>query len=304
MPTSVLDARVRPVRQQQPFQPIVIIGAPRSGTNMLRNVLISLSRFATWPCDEINYVWRCGNAACPHDELRPESVSSASASYICRFFDRLARQTQANWVVEKTCANSLRVPFVDRVLPEAKFIFLVRDGRDAVASAMRRWTAPLEWKYVARKARYVPLRDMPRYAVTFARNRVRRWRSPERRLASWGPRFPGMQEFAAAHSLAEVCALQWQRCVARADEDLSRLDSSRVVRLQYERFVADPLSELQAVLDELKIAVSTQELSSAVGAVSDHSVGKWQTHLDAATVAQITPLLMPQLARFGYANVA
>jgi len=34
---------------------IIIVGAPRSGTNMLRDVLTSFDGVCTWPCDEINY---------------------------------------------------------------------------------------------------------------------------------------------------------------------------------------------------------------------------------------------------------
>ena len=47
-------------------------------------------------------------------------------------------QFGAQWVVEKTCANSLRVPFVETVAGPAKDVFLVRDGMDAVASALER----------------------------------------------------------------------------------------------------------------------------------------------------------------------
>ena len=52
---------------------IIIIGAPRSGTNMLRDVLTALPGFETWPCDEINLAWRHGNRALPSDELRCRS---------------------------------------------------------------------------------------------------------------------------------------------------------------------------------------------------------------------------------------
>ena len=38
-------------------------------------------------------------------------------------------------MVEKTCANTLRLPFVDKVLPEARYLHIVRDGVDVVASA-------------------------------------------------------------------------------------------------------------------------------------------------------------------------
>ena len=55
--------------------PLVIIGAARSGTNMLRDLLSSLEPFATWPCDEINYIWRHGNREFETEEFTPETVS-------------------------------------------------------------------------------------------------------------------------------------------------------------------------------------------------------------------------------------
>ena len=39
------------------FTPVIIIGAPRSGTNMLRDILTNFEGIETWPCDEINYIW-------------------------------------------------------------------------------------------------------------------------------------------------------------------------------------------------------------------------------------------------------
>ena len=50
-------------------KPIIIIGAPRSGTNMLRDVLCNLDGVGSWPCDEINYIWRHGNVKNPSDEF-------------------------------------------------------------------------------------------------------------------------------------------------------------------------------------------------------------------------------------------
>lgn len=73
-------------------RPIVIIGAPRSGTNMLRDALCQVSGPGTWPCDEINAVWRCGNGRHPTDELRLEHARPEVKRYIRRAFDRLARR--------------------------------------------------------------------------------------------------------------------------------------------------------------------------------------------------------------------
>src|SRR5262245_2527282 len=109
--------------QEFKFQPVIIIGAGRSGTNMVRDLLTALPSCATWPCDEINYIWRYGNATFPTDELTAEHARPEVVRYIRRQFGHLARTTSAKWIVEKTCANSLRVDFVRAVVPEAKFIF-------------------------------------------------------------------------------------------------------------------------------------------------------------------------------------
>ena len=39
------------------INPVIIIGAPRSGTNILRDTLSIISNVRTWDCDEIPYIW-------------------------------------------------------------------------------------------------------------------------------------------------------------------------------------------------------------------------------------------------------
>ena len=62
--------------QTLPFTPLIIIGAGRSGTNILRDTLTSLSGFETWPCDEINPIWRHGNLFWPDDEIPVERADA------------------------------------------------------------------------------------------------------------------------------------------------------------------------------------------------------------------------------------
>jgi len=81
---------------------VVVIGAPRSGTNMLRDVICRLPGFATWPCDEINYIWRHGNARWPSDALPPELATAKVRAYINRQFGGQARGRGARYLVEKT----------------------------------------------------------------------------------------------------------------------------------------------------------------------------------------------------------
>lgn len=258
---------------------VIIIGAARSGTNMLRDVLTSIPKVGTWPCDEINYIWRHGNARCVHDEFTPDMATESIVRYIRLRFDRLARSQRLGYVVEKTCANSLRVGFVNAVVPDARFVFLLRDGRDVVASAMRRWTAPLDIRYVARKARFVPTADLPYYGLRYAANRMHKLASQEKRLAGWGPRYAGMVEAANHLCLSQVCARQWARSVEKAEEELARIPSDRVVRVRYEEFVAKPEDELLRVADSLGLRLSATDAARYTSDVNPGSVGAWRTKL-------------------------
>lgn len=278
---------------------VVIVGAPRSGTNMLRDALCGLPGFGTWPCDEINYIWRHGNAGLEHDELPAELATPRVRRYIRREFGR--RADGGGYAVEKTCANSLRVPFVDRVLPEAKFVWIVRDGRDAVPSAERRWHAKLELRYALAKARFIPAIDLPYYAVHHLMSRAHRVRSPDARLGSWGPRLYNMDKLLGSYSLLEVCAIQWRRCVEQARRDLTSLDPRRVHRVRYEDFLADPAGRLEGIAQFVGRSVDTKDLRSAVEHVTPSRPIATRTTLSLEQSERIDPILKPELTAQGYA---
>jgi len=277
--------------------PVVIIGAPRSGTNLLRDLLCQARGFGTWPCDEINLLWRHGNARHPDDALPPAAATPAVVRGLRRGFADIARLTGARTVVEKTCANSLRVAFVDRVLPDARYLFIVRDGRDAAASAVRRFSAPMDWRYTLRKLRYVPAGDVPRYALDFARNRATRLLHRDRRLAFWGPKFPGHADFARHAPVPEICARQWRECVESAARDFASIDPARVLELRYESLVRRPRESLAAAFGFLGVpnAASSVDISH----VSASGIGRGRERLDDGR-GRALAWMQPALAAFGY----
>lgn len=275
-----------------PCPPVVIIGAARSGTNMLRDVLTALPGFATWPCDEIPYVWRHGHRAHPDDEFPREFATEPVRRHVRRAFARQGRG--ARRLVEKTCANSLRLGFVDAVVPEARFLVIEREGVDAVASAMKRWRAGFDLGYSLAKARFVPPSDLPYYGLRFLTNRLRRMASRERRLAVWGPVFAGMRQLPRDLPLAELAARQWHRCVARTRQDLTGLAPDRAHRLRYEDFVADPAGRLAEILAFLGADADTAAVATAVSGVRATSVGKGArtlTETERARVAELAATL-------------
>jgi len=282
------------------MQPLIVIGAPRSGTNMLRDILTSFDGVATWPCDEINYIWRHGNLSFPSDEIPSEFASSSVKRFIRKSFNDIRKKYISDFVVEKTCANSLRVDFVDAVFPEAKYIFIYRDGIDATGSAKERWTAKLDIPYILKKVTYVPKMDLPYYAFRYLCSRVYRFFSREKRLAFWGPTLEDMSTILHNYTLNEVCALQWQRCIEKAEEVFSSMPEGKVLRVRYEDFVCQPIQELTKILDFMGKEASTEDISMSVKGVSPLSLGKGRKALGDIEVAKLERLIGDTLKRYDY----
>lgn len=285
------------------FTPVIIIGAARSGTNILRDTLCKLDGFSTWPCDEINPIWRHGNLTMPDDQFGPELARPKVKRYIRQRFIRQWRLTKRpTFLIEKTCANSLRVPFVSAVLPEAKFIYLVRDGRDATVSAAKRWRGELEvpsLPYFWAKARNTPLRDLPIYASRFAKGRLGLIAGKTDRLAFWGPHFSGMASLPADTPLLELCARQWAASVESSDAAFDMLSSDRWLSIGYETLSSDPDRTLSRICRFLNIEVDQRAITRATAAISPTSIGHGRAVIARAdpTVAAI---LDSQLRRHGY----
>ena len=267
---------------------------------MLRNALTKLPGIGTWPCDEINYIWRHGNVRYSSDEIPADRATPAVCKYIRGKFDQVAKSQSVDVVVEKTCANSLRVPFVDKVVPDAKYIYIYRDGIDTTGSAKLRWTAQLDIPYLLEKARFVPVTDLPYYATRYLWARMYRLISREKRLAFWGPALDDMPQLLENHNLNEVCALQWQRCVDKADAALSGMPGDKVLRVCYEDFVREPVLQFERVLAFVGHDATAAEVEEAVKGVSSKSLGKGRRSLGDDEVNHLETLIGESLKRYGY----
>ncbi|WP_404455394.1 sulfotransferase [Virgibacillus necropolis] len=262
------------------YTPVIIIGAGRSGTNMLRDTLTKIDGVNTWPCDEINYIWRHYNVSHPTDEFTREMATKKVKNYIQHEFDKMASESNTSHLLEKTCANSLRAGFVHEIYPSAKYIHIIRDGRDVVESAKKRWTASLEPSYISQKVKYVPKSDLPYYGFKYFTNRIYKLFSKENRLAYWGPNFNGLEELLRQNvTLEEVCAHQWKQSVDRATEAFETIPKDQVYTVYYEDLTKEPIRYLKSICDFLNIDYTNELLSSITSEINNKSVGKGKSKL-------------------------
>ncbi len=285
-----------------PFQPLIIIGAGRSGTNILRDVLCHLPEFATWDCDEINPIWRHGNIGHPNDEFSSEMARPEITAFIrSRFLNAWKQFGRPRFLVEKTCANSLRVGFVDAIFPEAKYLFLVRDGMDVVASAQKRWRGELEMEsltYYWAKIRYTPKLDLPIYGYRFIKSRFGMLFGQSEHMSFWGPQFSAMAEMTQA-SLAEVCARQWVECVEQSSAAFAPMADGKVLKIHYEALTRGPGELVATISDFLGIEPTQAQVAAAISDVTHQSVSKGRKSLGEES-EKLMAIMAPTLVKFGY----
>lgn len=276
------------------MNPLIILGAPRSGTNILRDTLCSSKFFATWDCDEINYIWRVGSALNNSDELKINSLNKFKKNYIVNSFIKVHKERRLKrknvYIVEKTCANCLRLKYVFEVFPNAKFIYIKRNPYDCIFSIKERWRGKTSNNYLLKKAKYIPKIDLPYYAIRYLKHRLIKKISQNNELPSWGPRFINIDSFRKNNSLIETCAKQWYECTQKVERDIKYLKSKQlqIFKLTYEDFVSNPEKSLFEI--NVFLGLDNKSNKFKTDSINNKSIGKGKknlTKMESQLIAQI-----------------
>ncbi|MBM4013831.1 MAG: sulfotransferase [Planctomycetes bacterium] len=271
--------------EARPEPLLFVVGAPRSGTTLLRAMLNRHSRIGL--CDEtFFFYWVAnrqrvfGDLADPARraravdrfletrrvirlgldlaELRAALLREATSyprffAALLRFCARAAGKTIAG---EKTPQHALEARTLLDWYPEARLLHLIRDPRDVVAS----------------------LRRMP-----------------------WG----------AGSRLGDACT--WRDCVAGAEACAA---DPRFLRLRYEDLIEAPEQELRRICAALGIAFESVMLEGsgrktdrwwfdrAQGAIEKGRVERWRSELTADDIAVVEAVAGEALGRHGYVPAA
>ena len=215
---------------------IFLIGAARSGTKFLRDCLSASNQIEKIPYD-IGYVWKYGNEKISHDELTVSDCNKKIKLWIRKTIPRLTKKkSNTNFILEKTVSNSLRVSFVNSIFPDAKFIHIIRNGKDTIISSVNQWKTKPKKKYLIKKLHYFPIENY-RYALSLVWNFLKS--KIMRSINARGPKYKGIDNDLNNLTIEELCAKQWSRCVDLAEKQLKKINNDKVFIVRYEDIISD-----------------------------------------------------------------
>lgn len=281
-------------------RPIVTVGSPRSGTSILSDLLQSHPDVVF--LDEPRFIWRWGNDR-KSDVFAPEDARPEVRDYIRRRFHQQLTEAAGKRLVEKTPANALRLGFVDRVLPEARYIHMIRHGVDSIISIRSFWTnhargvRDIKPGRFTQRLREISPRRLPAYAKEAARRILPGRLSRVFGRAVWGPRLPGIEAMLRDLDLLEVCALQWRMSVELACHFGRSLPPERYLECRLEDMNESKLREILAFC-ELEDHPDTR------GYFREHfdasAIGARRAAADPADVETIRRWIEPTMQWLGY----
>lgn len=260
------DARVR--------RPIFVLGAPRSGTTFLGSCIGRL------PDVSYHFEPRATKAAarCVYD-------GSWSPERGARFF-RLtyglllaATLDGGRRFAEKNPENGFILPFLAKTFPDAQFVHIVRDGRDATVSH-----AEKPWLRASSDG-------------TGRRGRGgQRWGS----AARWWVEPHRAREFTQVADVVRS-AWAWRRFTSATLDGLATLPAERHHEVRYESVVRDPGGTATALAAFLGAGrQGADALAAGLGTGRTSSIGRWRHHIDGADLALVEDEIGPLLSTLGY----
>lgn len=235
-------------------RPIIVVGAPRSGTTFLGDVLSQHPQLHYMI--EPNPMWK--RFVRNQSDLVPLARNKDVVRKTRKSFQKALADSGKSRLLEKTPQNCLRFPFVHAVFPDAKFIHIIRNGEESTFSIAKFWetnTHGFTGVRVGQRLKEMNLRQAPYYAGQLIKRVLPAGKAPR---VFWGPVLPGMDGLVKELSTPEVAALQWRTCVELACHYGRTLSADQYMELKLEDWGPN---EMQQIID-------FSELSSA-GPVMD-----------------------------------
>jgi len=201
----------------------------------------------------------CGVPLFPPRDYRLEA---SQAEVLRTRFERIRRRSGATVFVSKRTANNRRIPLLSSIFPDARYVHLVRDGREVTQSL-----STVEWW-----------------------NGHKVW---------WDGRTPLEMERAGEDRLS-ICARNWVRELQELRQQLAQIERDNVLEMRFEDLLRDPMRNLERVVRFLGLEFSADYRHTIealhLGPVRD----KWQSDWSESQLAHVLDEARPMLRELGY----
>jgi len=271
--------------------PVFVLGCSRSGTTVTFETLAATPQFRSLGVEipefwnglygPLNNGWL--SEAAGAEQARPEHRHAA----LRYFYQRLGR----GQVLDKTCINTLRVPYLHVLFPKARYVFIQRDGRDNISSMIDGWRLGRTDGSFHLSQFFGPFPE----PVAINHGEFREWHF-------FLP--PGWRDYNRA-SLEEVCAFQWISANRLALEGKRLIPPENWIQLRYEDLFERPVEMFREAFERLGVPFDDtlrrrcEHLAPTSIVKGKPKKQKWKDHNPEA-IERILPMIRPMMEELGY----
>lgn len=201
----------------------------------------------------------CGVPLFPAADFQlPESTISCMRDK----FSRLRKNAGAQIVISKRTANNRRIEKIDTIFPAARYVHLIRDGREVAQSL-----SLVEW-----------------------------W---DQHPLWWDGRTPPELEKAGERRLS-ICARNWALEINQLKQGLAEVDAGRIAELRFEELLAEPVENLRRVTAFLGLSFPDSYREAIESLNMKYRPGKWQESWSSEELASVMHEAAPLLRELNY----
>jgi hypothetical protein len=300
---------------------VFIVGSPRSGTTILGELLDKHPYVGQWY--EPYFVWDRFFRETPHDERTAADATSRVKEQICRDYTNYKQKKKCLVLVDKSPRNSLKIPFILEIFPGAKFLHLLRDGRDVTLSIHKEWIRRrhiVENPAEKGKFNYLEAIRVIRKFLTrqpFIRDKIKalwfethghffdktkhlnrlRWKGE----IGWGPRFNSWESIYYQSALLQFNAYQWLNCIMCIKQNWHLIPKHHRLTIRYEDLIRDQDKKISEILSFIGIE-GNNEFMTSLPKLKANNYNKWKKEFTMEELRQIHPILSNPLIELDYAE--
>ena len=293
-----------------------ITGCGRSGTTILENMLSCHPKIAEWY--EPYYLWERYFSVKENDIWEEKQLTGHVERALHREFHIFSKKAKKPIVLDKSPYHAFNLRIINRIFPHAKWIHILRDGRDVCLSMHKEWV---------KRSHIVKKRDFPgmfytafrmlkrqpfvRYKLMAILYEVKsvasfnplkylnksRWNG----IMGYGPRFEGWQDYLGNHSPLEFSAMQWVKSIEAVRKDWALLPEENRTEVRYEDLLTFPEDILRDILKMLGVDFSP-DYFHLIASIKRNNTDKWGKAFTDRQIKMIRPILTPLIDELGYAK--